>query len=393
MEPSDPHVHLVNPLPKSTGTFHNFSKLSTEIRCAIWEHILSQERLLRVHLFSPRESINLDLRASSVNWAASGNYVIFVTQPTLSRLFLVNVESRLSALRFYRVQLPCRYFRSDHAVQDGTLYINPELDTLDIRGIHHFVKFAYDLWVHDPRDVGLLNLAIAQTWSSEIRRLYTWDAGAATLRQVLSRLKRVMFMQQIARDQLLMEYGPDHSTQIWRERDRWVPMMGTLPTFSRQPGPKGIDKKLKQLYIGDGNWRHAMHSWFSLLASLEVESTCNYKVALNSLGKEEFGVRSRKDALEIVEHKNTQWGLDMELLRKRQPEKGLIQHQEHYPGLYQTSETAVGFRVFPMESLGPLPRLNADPSRKWRLPWSVSREDRYIDLSEYEPELCLFDLW
>ncbi|RSL49994.1 hypothetical protein CEP54_012134 [Fusarium duplospermum] len=68
----------------------------------------------------------------------------------------------------------------------------------------------------------------------------------------------------------------------------------------------------------------------------------------------------------------------------------------------QAPQPAIGFWLFPIEFLGPIPPVGPDPAVPYSGPWVYDKMDstgrrrgkfrRNVDVSEYTPELCLFNL-
>ncbi|KAF4960739.1 hypothetical protein FSARC_10368 [Fusarium sarcochroum] len=244
-----------------------------------------------------------------------------------------------------------------------------------------FFKFVYDLWIHDPRGLGLLNLALTEALEFNMRRLAIWEIDTAILRQLLLRLRRVIFIwhSRFRRWPLDQRTSRGRKALGSHRRDPWIPILGAIPTFSRHPDSRVVQTELSQLCVETGNPVRVVHGWLSLVAFLKIETPCNYSVALTSLDRQnELGVSSRKEALDLVKNEHIQWRDHVVTSRGRRPDE-----EWWYPG----------FWVFPIESLGPLPPLNPKPVRKNSVPWSFLWLETYIDLSKYKPELYLFDLW
>lgn len=93
-------------------------------------------------------------------------YTILYRSDLLSKLLRVNRESREEALMFFRVHIPCRFSATRKGrTAHGTLHINPEWDFLHISAEwpakNTLISTLYHLkTMHDPRHVGLLNLAV-----------------------------------------------------------------------------------------------------------------------------------------------------------------------------------------------------------------------------------------
>ena len=120
-------------------------------------------------------------------------FVVLSECQVISKLFRVNSESRNTALRCYRVHLPCHYKAKGRVEVNGTLHFNPELNTLEIRGTEHFAHFAHDLWAHDRRSVGFLNIALEVTHKGHGLDLPDKQLDIPLLRQGIFRLKRIIF--------------------------------------------------------------------------------------------------------------------------------------------------------------------------------------------------------
>ncbi|RTE71903.1 hypothetical protein BHE90_013688 [Fusarium euwallaceae] len=172
---------------KATDTFRHFKRLPLELRWHIWEFELKHERLLHVEAH-PLEASPDDPSTESGTCPERTYEIILTEFLPISKLARVNSESRAVASHFYRVQLPCVYRWEGKEDTNGICYFNPELDTLEIRG-NAFSNFAEDLWVHDARHVGLINLALS------MRQLIPESrAEYPLLQRIIPRLKRVMFL-------------------------------------------------------------------------------------------------------------------------------------------------------------------------------------------------------
>ncbi|WAO93533.1 2EXR domain-containing protein [Fusarium falciforme] len=194
-----------------------------------------------------------------VEGPTSNDYVIVLSQrPIISKLFRVNTEARSCASRFYRVQLPCTYQCGDHAQENGTLYFNPELDILTISGFEYFVKFAHDIWVHDPRHVGLRNMAL---FDHRVRPMYTHEKKNNRLREVVSRLQRIMFpfMQEYSAEFRRVRFPGTNDTIPRLKPLFYRPIMPATPIFHRRPDRRPIQAELRQVFISSFNPQVKIH--------------------------------------------------------------------------------------------------------------------------------------
>ena len=187
-----------------------FACLPGEIRLEIWRCSMQRERIIHVELTSIDE--NVDKRYANVNHLQrptieEAKYKLLVNGwQVLSKFLRVNSESRQEALRFYRVHIPCWFQGKGGEEQRQVLYINPEYDfilpvprTLT-PGI--LTDFLYDLKAYDPKDIGLVNLAINRCcelddsfgdfWT-DVTRVSDEPARTA-VKDILSQIKEIFFV-------------------------------------------------------------------------------------------------------------------------------------------------------------------------------------------------------
>lgn len=403
-EDAAPYLQLLNPKPKAKGEFHLFPQLPTDIRCMIWQQALCHERLLLVDLVSSEHKFGRYRHRPYTYrplWVKPGpeDYVIVLIQrPAISKLFHVNAESRSCASRFYRVQLPCTYLCGDHVEENGILYLNPELDTVAIWGFEFLVKFAHKVWVHDPRRVGLLNMAM----SEELFRPLNSRENNNDLREVVSRLRRVwfMFMQDGSAKFRRTRFRGSTDDTISRLKPHFSPpIMPATSVFVRRPDPRPIQAELRRVYISEGDPRIWVDRWIRLVAALGVQPDIEYRFMV-TYGEERERICNRCDAERYVQEEYEQWKERLRVPRSKvwQPAWLSLSIDETCQDVDQIPQPVMGFWLFPMECLGPLPPIG-DPLVAYRGPWvydgvnaggqRVRRYQARADLSKYLPELCL----
>ncbi|KAF4469366.1 hypothetical protein FALBO_3733 [Fusarium albosuccineum] len=239
-----------------------------------------------------------------------------------------------------------------------TLYINPELDTLHVVGSTPFAQFAHDIWSRDPLGIGLVNFAI-DTERTEIFAERNCSGDLRALRQVVSRLKRVIFMKS--------------AITCSRPAPPSRPTMAAIPSFARQPDPRPIQTELKRVRVGGLNPRWGIYCWFQLIANLQLENPIDYRFMPTHAT--DSCLRNRDDTTKYFQRKDFERTVCMD---EDCPHRAWEETQ-HLP------LQAVGFWLFPLESLGPVPHPDDDPSEY--PPWLGVRHD--VDMSKYNPELCL----
>ncbi|KAF4964606.1 hypothetical protein FSARC_7512 [Fusarium sarcochroum] len=359
---TDPRFRILNPDFQTTDDFSNFSRLPLEIRQKIWESAMSHERLLHIQL-GPAQ-------------------VTLAERLAISKLFHVNSESRYTALNFYRVHLPCIYRHrncyGDHYPKrevQGVLYLNPELDILNINGHDapmYFTQFAHDVWAHDRCRVGLVNLALSVeecTWTPD-----PWSkVPIPTLplhRKVLSRLERILFIFEADQEDMYLGRNFAPRTRWSRQLYHSGPIMPLVPSFDRLPqDPRRIQRYLHGVYLGSKDPRENIEAWLTHLHNWGVEP----------------GISDREDAFGWVRGEAEQWTskLQRNHERERNPEKAIREELE------SAILPDFGFWLFPVEGLGTLWKDADSPQERrrrqrallWRTP-----------LSDYPPQLCLAHL-
>ncbi|RSL60539.1 hypothetical protein CEP53_005417 [Fusarium sp. AF-6] len=394
---------------KATDTFLHFKRLPLELQWHIWELELKHERLLHVEA---RPLADNDSFKTTDCQQRPYRIILTEFQP-ISKLNHVNSESRVIASRFYRVQLPCLYRWEGRNDVVGTFYFNPELDTLEIRG-QSFAAFAQDLWVHDVRHVGLVNLALSE------RRFIGMPPEPmveySLLHKVFSRLRNVVFLyaggveRMFLGESMLVEprrTNPMAKKGIYLSR----PIMPAIPKFDRlTDDPRSsTGPSLNRIYFGGPDPRKLIHKWFGLLAKCNVQHT--HKVDYRFLVA--FGGRSlhpfrdqddfrvdpgwlprrdvnpmitcRHDAIKWAEKQDEEWTETMRRIRKEEDEDIIA---EVYREFEMPLRPAIGFWLFPIEALGPLPDASNSLPHHVTLPGGQRLHWKF-DLSGYKPQLCL----
>jgi hypothetical protein len=159
---------------KSSLEFHLFSRLPREIRLCIWSLSLKQRRFIPIYgkkTKDDRKSYADDplppysSRNELGKIVSGSHYGLSINAPEsfiASPLFSTTRESRFAALDFYRLRLP---------LVRGQIRINPEYDVIFIhsqqihqRGLKYvFADILHDMRAYDPKDEGVMHLALAGT--------------------------------------------------------------------------------------------------------------------------------------------------------------------------------------------------------------------------------------
>ncbi|KAI1412105.1 hypothetical protein F5Y13DRAFT_51158 [Hypoxylon sp. FL1857] len=390
--PPDPQIFAsADTVPKAPGgTFNLFPDLPPELRVKIWRLALERQRIIKLRLRN-RVLMNglIARQGDSRPKTREGEHYSAVVDGyhTLSKLFRVSRESRDVALSFYRVHLPCwlvKGARRDDAMKPGILYFNPEHYFLYINtDTGHFADFLHDLkTLHDPRGVGLLNLAIDANGLTGGFGLCTIDHTTldprlrASFTETLTQLHEVFFVQLQWTGRHVFGYGsgvPTHEDQ----QNLSFPIVTMEPNFSRlDPDPRPIGQELGKIFVNVDPrgmlyaWGRLFYNYFGGLVIPETE----YRVLL-SFAPIAYDVYDRQDA--------RTWLLEEDYWVTKTSgdgESGQILGEDSKAVL----ESAFGFWLFPVDAFGDLPQ---NPNDGF-----MARGPRNIDLREYWPELAVVNL-
>ncbi|KAI8680640.1 2EXR domain-containing protein [Fusarium sp. Ph1] len=181
--------------------------------------------------------------------------------------------------------------------------------------------------------------------------------------------------------------------------------MAAVPKFDRLPGDprSSIENCLKSVYLDSFDPRKFIYRWFRLLRRHMVQHDHEVEYSfMIAFGGRHYGCSPRKGelnpeianrdaALSWVRRKDEKWRQNLRDSRKKEEEEVIEQlpHELELP-----IRPAIGFWLFPIEALGPVPTIPPSPARIPRIPWGeVSvpdrKPDQKIDLSGHKPQLCL----
>ncbi|KAJ4113276.1 hypothetical protein NW768_011555 [Fusarium equiseti] len=387
------HLEVFNPAPQPYPAFHQFRRFPEEIRCLIWEQALSHERWIRIDLHPPK-----GWRTCPRPRPRGGYEINVYRQWKISKLFRTTRESRRVALSFYRVQLPCWYSwdKNRTTSKKTTLYICPELDTLELNDTYRFEYFAHHVWTHDRLRVGAVNLAMR---SCDLFLHKTWRLGGRDkdlFKEALLRIERFVVMERrsqmgwLDRDETSSKRSPSYHA---------CPVYGSTFGFERLPcDPRLGDEHLGRVFTGPYDPRMHFHEWFRTLKALGIKH--NHKVAY------QFGMCTESDysSDDVYEGPYTndrdtaaEWVRENEQkFQSRMREKFAREDMQYPPledqSLEQAPQQAIEFWLFSLESIAPLPKVGISFKRYSQ--WSAKCKRhfdyaRFLDMTKHRPELCL----
>ncbi|KAK9792854.1 putative 2EXR domain-containing protein [Seiridium cardinale] len=399
------HLQIINPsyCRSEDAAFSRFSMLPTELRLRIWICSLERHRLIEVRIDAPEDSAGARpySTTNALGKLISGrNYTATVQALQLySKLLRVNRESRSTALGFYRVHIPCHLQAA--AERDmlpqmikptstkATLYFNPEYDFIHptTRGPaeHTVVDFLHDLKANDPRDVGLLNLALDSNGMaaglyplSEISE----ESAKASFVSTLSQLREVIWVAQSHSGRKIM--GPvEDFVGVGVRFNHSLPIKPITPSFDllkHDPRPVGPD--LKYVLTGASDPRQMRVHWQELLRRWNIHQTQPTRERVlfaYATPSYEQQVYDTKTAAMFLDKEEKRW-----LKAQQQRRKLTMKYAGKVPvegpeELAKAVRPTVGFWLFPAEALGPL------EGGAWTM-------KKVFDMSRHWPELAMSNI-
>ncbi|KAI1135535.1 hypothetical protein F5Y05DRAFT_174436 [Hypoxylon sp. FL0543] len=350
--PSQARLEIYNPTyEKGHGYFPLFSLLPKELRLEVWRHSLQRHRIIVVKLrMKPQPRGNRGFLLDALPMVR-GHQI-------LSKLLRVNSESRETAQRFYRVRLPCDFQRGG-TVKPGTLLFNPEFDIVHVRPgtyMNKFVNLICDLKTSDPRGVGILRLAL------DMNDL-TYIHGYLSFRRVNPQ-KRKVFMAAISQlDEVFFMKTGEIRPNVFGRREvdvneratflRALPVASEVSSFdliARDPRP--IADGLDLVFVGRSDGLKMVFVWHKLLRrwarrGLEQPPRAKYHFLLSSGTYKKQKVVDRATAEDWLREEDMYWA---RFLGYRAISKSDYELEQAPP-----PKNAIGFWLFPVEALGPLP--------------------------------------
>ncbi|RYP07185.1 hypothetical protein DL765_009237 [Monosporascus sp. GIB2] len=372
-------------------TFNLFPTLPAELRVMIWHLAVERQRIIKVRLRNRMLMDGLlahqgDIRPKTHEAERYG--VIVHGHQTLSKLFRVSRESRDAALAFYRVHLPCWLIEGasrDYAMKPGILYFNPEHDFLYISNERdQLVDFLHDLkTIHDPRCLGLLNLAIDINGLTGGYGLCTIDSSAlspplkTSFTETLTQLREVFFVQVQGTGRHVFGWRSGARTSE-NQLNRSFPITAMVPTFDRlHPDPRPIGRDLGRVFV-NADPRRMLYAWGRLLYHWfggRVIPQTEHRVLL-TFTPTAYAVYDHRDAEEWLQIEEDAW------LEGTSGDGQSVQVPGG--GSEATVGTAFGFWLFPVHAFGVLPK-NPDDGFSSEIPCTM-------DLKENWPELAPLNL-
>ncbi|KAI9713533.1 MAG: hypothetical protein M1820_000915 [Bogoriella megaspora] len=390
------------------ATFSRFSMLPPELRLRIWRCSLERHRFIEVEVDLPQgsEEARPYSTTNTLNKLISGGKYNAIVQALQlnSKLLRVNSEARETALGFYRVHIPCHLNASKERATSprettagstkSILYFNPEYDYIHLstRGPaeHTFVDFLHDLKAYDPRDVGVLNLALEiNSMNAGLNGLSSISEAPAKASFVkcLSHLQEIIWVASSHMGRMIMapEMGPIQDWQrIGVRFNHSMPIQAITPSFDLLGhDPRQVGPELKYVVTGTSDPRQMRVYWQELLRRWDIRQTRPTRervlFAYDPPPYEEqvcdtetmnrFLLTEQKRWLEAQEFKRS----TTLKLAGRIPVEGPEE-------LARAVRPAVGFWLFPAEALGPL------QGELWHM-------KKMFDMTGWWPELALSNLY
>ena len=388
---SSPHLQIFNSIRNTNNEdrcFTNFQSLPKELRLKIWRHSMQRERIIKVSFENnPPIANTTDIDGKTVQHSA-----IVDGHKILSKLLRVSQEARYEALSFYRVHIPCTLRRGPtreerETAKPGTFYFNPEYDFLQIQpgfwAEQTLMDFLYHLkntW--DPRQIGLLNMAIGKCGALEATDLCFIKPSDVdvrlrkSFRQTLTQIQEIFLVEWVCTGRQILGAMSGVALNEFI-LNRSMPIDTSTPTFDRlHHDPRPIAEDLEHAYIGEGPLR-MLYLWQKLLKTWDISPTgTKYQFLLTFVPPGSHpGVHDERSAKQWVEKEDYEWtgkwreddNVDGVWARRKfsdgtiwkQP-VGTLYGKYKDEDLEKAAKPAFGFWMFPVDVFGKVPTSDAE---------------------------------
>lgn len=270
------------------------------------------------------------------------------------------------------------------------LFLNPEHDILHIKADapvkETMIDFLWDLKAYDPKDVGLLKLAIDLEGFCANDLQYLQRSDLFLIRQrralveTLSKLTEVWFVNVLSSGIRGLKFQPESYPA--QQTPKWaLPVKEGGPTFQRlgYDQREGLEEQLEEVYLGEIDPREIVFRWRRLMRTWDIEhGPCQVAYHLVVSQSPEWKRRTwQTDKL----------AGDMESLtltrdEHAQPDSGEYT-EECSMDRADSRVTAKGFWLFPLEAIGEL-------GEGEKLADMEFQPGRVFDMKDHWPELALF---
>ncbi|KAI1164127.1 hypothetical protein F5B18DRAFT_671608 [Nemania serpens] len=405
---SKQHLQIINSVSRESRSFPLFPSLPVELRLDIWEVSLKRWRFINITL-APKEGNRAqdqdegpryETHNTPGNIVSGAQYQVTAQGPQLlSKLLRVSREARQAALHFYRVHLPCRLVMDDKEESSGILPLNPEFDIFHVRpgrGDHDFAHFLHDIRAYDSVGVGLLNLALDLNDVDCLTRIDIPDlepASRAAFTQTLRNLRHVFFVsiENAGREYLGMVLSGIHTNDRF-EFHRSRPIMSLTPSFDRlaRDPRQNMYRDLSRVYTGTPDprrmvcmWRELLHQW-NITHPPDEAPVYRFMVS-TGWDTRRNDIVDRESAAEWLRHEDKRWHSNQLRYADVITRSGYDLPLESPEELERAPRPAIGFWLFPIEAIGPVPGPEALEDGNG----FVWKAKRVVDMRQYWPELCL----
>jgi hypothetical protein len=258
-----------------------------------------------------------------------------------------------------------------------TLYFNPEYDFIhmDMRGVIEYVliDFLHDLKAYDPRDVGLLNLALGPDTMFHLHAIAYFSEGPARMSFVdtLSQIQQIIWMTHCNR--MIETMGPSQDECDLHEvrylLNLSMPVRSINPSFDLlKQDPRPLESRLNFVLEGYYDPRQMRVQWQLFLEKWGIRQAQPTKERVlfahePNRSEEVYDIRTAIEFLEKEEERSVssinyrhRWYTGTDASQEKLP-------VEEGKGKADGIQAAVGFWLFPAEALGDL---EGDFARKIR---------------------------
>jgi len=263
-------------------------------------------------------------------------------------------------------------------------YCNPEFDFFNLEGqASDVVAFIHDLRAHDPRNVGLVNVALGANTLTSLRHdghEITHPRVKASFTDFLSQVREVVWVAHSIWGRTIRPYN-GHDDRLGFKFNHSLPVMGQTPRFELvKRDPRPIGPELQYVLTAASDPRRLRMQWRELLDMWQA------RPARPARERVLYAYREPP-------HRGLLWDVATAHRMLKDEEEGWLKTQESWRGIFRRFEKkdppiegpeelakavrpAIGFWLFPAEAAGETEGYNMEMKT-------------VTDLSGYWPELAL----
>lgn len=221
-----------------------------------------------------------------------------------------------------------------------------------------FVDFLYDLMAYEPKDIGILNLALDMIGMSTLHILVDIPnaPAKATFVNYLQQLQEIIWVAESYSGRAIL--GPlDNFQGVGVRFSHSMPVKAMAPRFNLRTNPRAIEPGLKYVLTGCVDPRQMRIQWHQLLAKWEVRQALQpmervlFTCQVADYDKQIYDF---KTANKFLKGEDKRWLKDQHRWHRIVMKHAGKVPVESLEELGEAIRPTIGFWLFPVEALGGL---------------------------------------